>query len=50
MSKEQVRRSDLVWSDRTDRRLVALVTCDDALDRRADGHREANLVVVAEVG
>lgn len=50
MSKEQLRHSGLVWSDRTDKRLVALVTCDDALGRRADGHRLANLVVVAEVG
>lgn len=50
MDKEQLRRSDLVWSDRTDKRLVALVTCDDALGRRADGHRSANFVVVAEVG
>lgn len=50
LDKEAVRTSDLVWGEVTDRRLVALVTCDDELGWRADGHRAANLVVLAEVG
>ena len=49
MSKEDLRTSDLVWSDQQDRKLVALITCDDALGRRADGHRAANFVALAEV-
>lgn len=49
LDKEEVRTSDLVWGDDEDRRLVALVTCDDTLGLRGDGHRAANLVVVAEV-
>lgn len=49
VDKEELRTSDLVWGDQTDRRLVALVTCDDELGIRADGHRAANHVVLAEV-
>ena len=49
VGKEELRTSDLVWGDEPDRRLVALVTCDDAQGFRADGHRAANHVVVAEV-
>ena len=49
MDKDELRRSDLVWGDATDERLVALVTCDDALGTRADGHRAANFVALAEV-
>lgn len=49
MGKEELRRSDLVWGDARDKRLVALVTCDDALGLRDDGHRAANYVAIAEV-
>ncbi|MGO0577261.1 class F sortase [Ornithinimicrobium panacihumi] len=49
VDKEELRRSDLVWGQEDERRLVALVTCDDDLGYRADGHRTANLVVIAEV-
>jgi len=49
MDKEELRRSDLVWGDARDKRLVALVTCDDAFGLRDDGHRAANYVAIAEV-
>lgn len=49
VDKEELRTSDLVWGQETDRRLVAFVTCDSELGFREDGHRAANHVVVAEV-
>lgn len=49
MSKADLQTSDLVWGDQKERRLVALVTCDDALGMRPDGHRVANFVALAEV-
>ena len=49
MGKDELRTSDLVWGQENERRLVALVTCDDALGVRPDGHRVANFVALAEV-
>lgn len=49
VDKEELRPSDLVWGQEDERRLVALVTCDDELGWRDDGQRAANLVVLAEV-
>ncbi len=36
-----------VWGQKSDRAELVLVTCDDALGYRDDGHRSANLVVFA---
>mgnify|MGYP002651510041 CR=1 FL=1 len=50
---EVVDKTDLqsdpdVWGDNDSTRRVVLVTCDDTLGFREDGHRKANFVVVAE--
>lgn len=37
-----------VWGQNSQARRVVLVTCDDELGFREDGHRKANFVVVAE--
>jgi len=37
-----------VWGSGVRTRRVVLITCDDALGFRADGHRVANFVAVAE--
>lgn len=49
-----VGKSDLqvdqdVWGANDSSRRVVLVTCDDRLGFREDGHREANFVAVAEI-
>lgn len=46
--KAQVTEDDLVWGSNTSTRRLVLITCDDALGFRKDGHRVANYVVVAE--
>lgn len=38
-----------VWGANDSSRRVVLVTCDDRLGFREDGHREANFVAVAEI-
>lgn len=38
-----------VWGHNSERRRVVLVTCDDELGFREDGHRAANFVAVAEL-
>ncbi len=49
VDKEELRRDQDVWGANDDTRRVVLVTCDDVLGFREDGHRKANLVVVAEL-
>lgn len=46
--KARVTADDLVWGSNTSIRRLVLITCDDALGFRKDGHRVANYVVVAE--
>lgn len=49
VDKDELTRSEDVWGDNTDTRRVVLVTCDDELGFRSDGHRRANFVAVAEL-
>jgi LPXTG-site transpeptidase (sortase) family protein len=37
-----------VWGQNTATRRIVLITCDDDLGYRSDGHRVANYVVVAD--
>ena len=37
-----------VWGSNTSRSRLAIITCDDAMGYRSDGHRAANFVVLAE--
>jgi len=37
-----------VWGPNTSKRRIVLITCDDDLGYRSDGHRVANYVVVAD--
>lgn len=48
LSKEGLQSSPLVWGDQDDVTRLALITCDDSLGERADGHRRANFVAIAE--
>lgn len=48
VTKSALPRDADVWGANTSRRRVVLVTCDDDLGFRSDGHRVANYVVVAE--
>lgn len=47
VTKGELRRDPAVWGNLKHGKRLVLVTCDDALGRRADGHRIANYVVVA---
>ena len=38
-----------VWGRNDDTRRIVLITCDDRLGFREDGHRTANFVAVAEL-
>ena len=49
VDKDELTRSEEVWGDNTDSRRIVLVTCDDELGFREDGHRSANFVAVAEL-
>lgn len=49
VDKDELTRSADVWGDNSDTRRVVLVTCDDELGFREDGHRSANFVAVAEL-
>jgi LPXTG-site transpeptidase (sortase) family protein len=49
IDKRQLQTSQSVWGGNTTVRRIALVTCDDALGLRPDGHRVANFVAIAEV-
>lgn len=48
VDKADLRHDPRVWDDQDDVARLVLVTCDDELGFRPDGHRVANLVVVAE--
>lgn len=50
VDKNDLRHSPTVWGGNGGVRRVAIITCDDALGLRDDGHRVANYVVIAEVG
>lgn len=49
VDKHRLQTNQTVWGRNTTVQRIALVTCDDALGLRPDGHRVANFVVVAEV-
>lgn len=48
VDKAALQRDVRVWGDQRETRRLVLVTCDDELGFREDGHRAANLVVIAE--
>ncbi len=47
IDKTEVQTDPRVWGAQDDARRLVLITCDDALGFREDGHRSANLVVFA---
>lgn len=49
VDKDALTTDPAVWGDNADTRRIVLVTCDDELGFREDGHREANFVAVAEL-
>lgn len=49
VDKDELTTNQDVWGTNTDSRRVVLVTCDDELGFREDGHRTANFVAVAEL-
>lgn len=49
VDKTDLQRRPEVWGKNADSRRVVLVTCDDELGFREDGHRKANFVAVAEL-
>lgn len=49
VDKDELTTSEEVWGDNVDTRRIVLVTCDDELGFRTDGHRQANFVAVAEL-
>ena len=49
VGKDELRTDQSVWGANSDSRRVVLVTCDDQLGFREDGHRKANFVAVAEL-
>ncbi len=49
IDKATLQSDPRVWGRQSDRAELALVTCDDALGYREDGHRTANLVVFASL-
>ncbi|CAM3979653.1 class F sortase [Janibacter anophelis] len=49
VDKDELTTSKEVWGDNDDTRRVVLITCDDELGFRTDGHRKANFVAVAEL-
>jgi LPXTG-site transpeptidase (sortase) family protein len=50
VDKTALQTNQTIWGGNTTVRRVALVTCDDALGLRPDGHRVANFVAIAEPG
>ena len=48
IDKVEVTTDEAVWGVNTSRSRLAIITCDDALGFRGDGHRRANFVVIAE--
>lgn len=49
VAKTDLQTDQDVWGANDSTRRVVLVTCDDRLGFREDGHREANFVAVAEI-
>lgn len=49
VDKEDLTTDADVWGHNSERRRVVLITCDDELGFREDGHRTANFVAVAEL-
>ncbi|MBA4085760.1 MAG: hypothetical protein C0493_12660 [Kytococcus sp.] len=49
VDKEALTTSEDVWGTNPDTRRIVLITCDDQLGFREDGHRRANFVAVAEI-
>lgn len=49
VDKDALTTSEDVWGANEDTRRIVLVTCDDRLGFREDGHRRANFVAVAEL-
>lgn len=49
VDKADLTTSADVWGENSDTRRIVLVTCDDELGFREDGHRTANFVAVAEL-
>jgi sortase (surface protein transpeptidase) len=48
VDKGRLQHDPDVWGSNDSTRRVALITCDDALGFRSDGHRVANFVAIAE--
>lgn len=48
-AKTDLQHDPLVWGQNDSVRRLAIITCDDALGVREDGHRKANFVVIAEI-
>ena len=48
LDKGRLQHDPDVWGSNVSTRRVALITCDDALGFRSDGHRVANFVAIAE--
>lgn len=48
VDKSELTRDAEVWGENGSQRRLVLITCDDDLGYRKDGHRVANYVVVAE--
>jgi LPXTG-site transpeptidase (sortase) family protein len=48
VTKSNLTRDADVWGQNDSRRRIVLITCDDDLGFRSDGHRVANYVVVAD--
>ena len=50
MRKQALTTDQAVWGANSSESRLAIITCDDALGFRGDGHRVANFVVIAEPG
>lgn len=49
VDKQELTSDPSVWGRNDDTRRIVLITCDDRLGFREDGHRTANFVAVAEL-
>ena len=48
LSKQGLQRAPAVWGNQDDVARIALITCDDSLGLRSDGHSLGNFVAIAE--